>query len=704
MAKFTAFRGKLMMDNTDFNRSLQGSGKEVQKLHATTQREMRGVDETFKKSSKQVAVFQAAVVGGIAVSVNSLKDFERELLNIQYTLEDTTGVVRREFQAMAAEAAKTTGASGTLITGVQQVLVGSGYSTAETERLTTKLGNLIDATGRTDSKLAESLVSGAITTKRDIEELANIYTGASRTARGGTKGGLDFISQFMPTLAPSASALDLTAEDTAALLSTATWHTRTTRQAGSGLRMIMEEIVKPDSRFAKNFEETFGESFEEATKGKGVQGIINAFEKAIGRWGEKGFISSFGSAETGGLALAVTKDSARLEEAIASAYDSDAVAKVIEGYEGTINQVSGVLTETAEDFRRQIGFAFEDDVKDWMRTFTEILDNDKLLDAAIDFLDAATILSDPMRDVAVPLAEFAAALATFEIPTPGGGLSLIELATYGWLGSRFGRMGMGGGRIAGAATKGIKVGGKGGMAFGGLSGAAGTAVSVGSRALGWAGLGLLANQVVEATTGFDALGTAIESLTDIVEDAEGVWASVRGDVDSGGRASAYAQAVVPPGVRDINDSANAIMNVLDESGPGKRVTLTDNSEWEQSMKAGRAEMRRAISDIVGGQQETLQDFSNYQLGGILSGFTADMQLLSQRGEERLAQWQQEREDKLIREQNLMEGFRMIDASLTYIGTQAAGINENTDPTNPDNCATGTISGSYGTMNVLETVG
>ena len=248
-------------------------------------------------------------------------------------------------------------------------------------------------------------------------------------------------------------------------------------------------------------------------------------------------------------------------------------------------------------------------------------------------------------------------------------------------------MGMGGGRLAGAATKGFKVGGKGGMAVGGLKGAAGTAVGVGSKALGWAGLGLLANQVVEAATGFDALGTSIQSVTDIVEDAIDTWASVRSDVDSGGRSGAYAEAAVSEGLKDFNESASNIVSLLDSSGPGEKITLTDNGEWEDSMKAGRAEMRRAITDIVGSRQESLQDFSNYQLGGILSGFTADMQLLSTRGEDRFIQWQQEQEDKLTREQNMMEEFRKIDASLTYVGTQTERTAENTDPTNPDNCPT-----------------
>ena len=317
----------------------------------------------------------------------------------------------------------------------------------------------------------------------------------------------------MPALAPAGTALGLDEGDLAGLLSTASWHTPRARRAGSGLRMILEEAVKPDSKFAKNFSDTFNMSLIDAISGRGAAGLTEAFERAMTAWGDQGFISSFGSAETGSLALALTKDNERLDKIMDAVENSSGAAERInEQYEGTLKQTQGVLTATFNDLKYAIANLFEDDAISWMTALTEIMEDDNLVKAAGDFLAAATAISEPLREVAIPLSQFTAALLSFEVPTLNEGMSIIELMTYGWLGGRAGRLAAGG-------TKGLAAGKTGKLltkaGFGGVLKSAG--VSAGASATGYLMLGLLANEVLEAATGFDVLDESVSSLQEVLD-------------------------------------------------------------------------------------------------------------------------------------------------------------------------------------------
>ena len=752
MAKWTAFRGKLMMDNTDFNKSLAGSGKEVRKLADVTKREMRGVDDSFKASAKEAGIFFGAISAGVIMSVNDMKDFERELLNVQYTLEDTSGVARREFQAIAREAAKITGAPAALIAQVQTSLVGSGHSRRQVDDLSKVIGGFIDATGRTDAGLADKLAAGGIATNRRTADLLEIYAAVGRQSRGQMQGGVDLLAQFMPALAPTGQALGFSTEETASLLGAASWQTPRPRRAGSGVRMILEEAVKPDSKFAKNFEETFGESFAAAMRGQGLRGFIEAMNRALENWGAAGFIGSFGSAETGSLAAALVGDSGRLDSMLASAFEGGAVDRVMEGYEGSLNEVSGVLTETLADFKIGVGAAFEGDAIAWMETLTNIFENDEVSKAAENFLEAGRLLSEPMRTLAEPMASLAANIVNLLGENNiAGNMSYLEALVFGVGIARVGGRAVGGakgirlptsrstaglgglvGRVLPGASKGLKT--------------AGRVANVGAN-LGLTGLlGYGAYQAIfnEDPDAFRAALAEDMSLLGSEWNDQGIL-GVESDLksrrhasrmiqteDLGAQMDSFNEFIQSFHTRgDMGGSATRNLSLAIDQGLISesllRGALTVGEEGGLSLLAEDF-ITRALerSDVLATSREASADYGTQYANMLRSPTLADTKYDAD-----LMRWQNmmanNPTDLLMAHGGALgigeafsERFGMIDTAaeaelweqikdelknwLPQIASATGNTANNTDPTNPDNCAPLAAGGSFGTYNVLETVG
>ena len=414
MSKWAAFRGKLLLENRDFNKKIGESGKEVQKMAKTTEKEFKKTGESASDLAKNfAAIGGAAVLGGITLAINRLKDLEAELLQVQYAWTDMGEAGRKAVEKINRASSMLTG-SATRDTAAVQIALSNEGIRPDTPRglaLTNVISNFADATGRSHGSTVDLLGASSIATGSAHGRLLDIFSAVSPRTRGGLRTGFDLLGQFLPALAPTGSALGLEDTDMAALLGTASWHTPRPRRAGSGVRMILEEAVKPDSKFAKNFADTFNQSFIEAVEGRGLRGLIDAFGKALTEWGDTGFISSFGSAETGALAKSIVGDSGRLTQLIQAAEKSAGAAERInEQYADTLKQTAGVLTATAENAVLSIGNTFEQDAKEWMRTITDILGDEDILEAASLFLESARLLSEPLRQVAKPLADFAAAI------------------------------------------------------------------------------------------------------------------------------------------------------------------------------------------------------------------------------------------------------------------------------------------------------
>ena len=526
MAKFTPFRGKLVLENADFNRKVDQSGRHVQKFAKDTQQSLDGSTKSAKQLSTEILAMSAAAVGSITLVVNKLKELEADLLLVQYAWTDMGQAGRDAVRLIAQEQAKLTGSAVSDVVKVQTALSNQGIDPRSSggQALTNVVANFADATGKSHAGVIDSLSPGSIATGASHQRLLDVFAAVGSKTRGGLNAGFDLLGQFMPALAPTGSALGLDESELAALLGTASWHTPRARRAGSGIRMVLEEAVKPDSKFAKAFAETFEMSLDEAVAGRGLTGLIEAFERAMTAWGDRGFIGSFGSAETGSLAKAVVGDQQRLQTMLQAAQQSAGAAERInEQYEGTLKQTAGVLGATFESAQLNLGKIFEGPAIAWMEALTEILDDDNLVKAAGDFLEAATLLADPMRELVVPITSFAAALLSAEV----GGLSVAEIAGLYFAGKgvgkawQLGKKGIQGASALNASLRGGAGVGTGTIAakFGGeraaLAALSGGGAGLGALALGALGPAAIASIASGSTP--DAIRQDLLSETDEVK-------------------------------------------------------------------------------------------------------------------------------------------------------------------------------------------
>ena len=602
MARFTPFRGKLALENADFNRRIDQSGQHVQKFAKDTQRSLDGSNKSAQQLATEIAAMGAVAVGSITLVVNKLKELEADLLLVQYAWTDMGQAGRDAVRLIAQEQAKLTGSAVPDVVKVQTALSNQGIDPRSSggQALTNVVANFADATGKSHAGVIDSLSPGSIATGASHQRLLDVFAAVGSRTRGGLNAGFDLLGQFLPALAPTGSALGLDESELAALLGTASWHTPRARRAGSGIRMVLEEAVKPDSKFAKAFAETFEMSLEEAVAGRGLTGLIEAFERALTAWGGKGFIGSFGSAETGSLAKAVVGDQQRLREMLQLAqHSAGAAERINEQYERTLKQTAGVLVATFESAQLSLGKLFEEDAIAWMETLTKILDDDNLVKVAGDFLAAATAISGPMRELAVPMASLAASLLAAKIQTPGGEVSAVELLTYGYLGKQ----------AYGLSQASVKGGGKLGGLIGMKQGSGlARAATIGARGAGYVGLGLLANEVLEAVTGFDLLG---ESMTAFRGALERGIDGVRSAGDSTPTNWQVAAIAGSEGIHVLNDIAAGVsetVDVLTGRGTGSRKVegvIARRQQWQEDT------IRAHVAYIAENLGASVQDVKDY---------------------------------------------------------------------------------------------
>ena len=291
--------------------------------------------------------------------------------------------------------------------------------------------------------------------------------------------GLDVQSMFLSTVAPAAGALGLEEEETSALLAVSSFLKKKARTGAASLRYVLEEAVKPDSKFAKNFEKSFDKSFTSAMEGKGALGMIDAFGMALREWGSTTFQTSFGSAEYGGMAEMLVNNRSRIEEIIGLTSNAEGTAeRIVEQYSDSVKSAAGVLGGHFDAFKSDVGTLFADDAIGWMNTLSDILGDKDFINAVTSFADSARLLSDPLREVIKPMADLAATIVNFGGQNVVGEASLLDFLMLGAITTRYTRLGRSKGVMKPSAVSTGGIGGLGAL----LGGAGGKAARAGSVA------------------------------------------------------------------------------------------------------------------------------------------------------------------------------------------------------------------------------
>lgn len=420
MARTSGYTVKAGLDNTQYKNALREIGVESKQYVDNTTKGIKGMDVA-------IAAAGAALVKFGKDAVDTFKEVEASILNIQYAFENMGASGRAALLETTRDIARGAGVSLVTASEIQSSFVSGGYTAQRAGQVARPVADFVDAIGKEGAAYSDALISANLTTGRDVLELQDIFAAVAPRTRGGIgRGGTELLAQSMGTLTSQAKALDLEDEDVAALISQGSFMGRRATTGINHVRAILEEAMDKDSSFAKRFEETFGEGFTKAVKGKGAKGLVDAFAKAMESWGTADFIGAFSTEEYGAAAEKLVQGGDRLKETVDLAFGADgAASRVVEQYSTTVKSSAGELQGAAESLSSAVGETLAPTIIEFMDAFSTILNDENVITALQDFAEAAALLSEPLRDAIVPMVSLAASLAT---ETQLGGMTLPEIA------------------------------------------------------------------------------------------------------------------------------------------------------------------------------------------------------------------------------------------------------------------------------------
>ena len=499
---WTVFAG---LDGREYKQELRELGVETREFARGSKDEMDGL-------TGAVIAGTAALVAFGVQGVQALKDFQAEMLQVQYLYRDMDRAGR---QWLESQARSISGIAGIGELQASQLFFRLGSTGTERQDLLREglpIARAAAALQTDPGGLALAAGQGANLAGMSRTDYLNLLISTAQVSTSDIEG----LRALAPRVLAGGNVAGLAGEDTLGLLAFATQAAGSPEEASTGLAALFAEAVKSDSKFGKEFTRTFGQSFSDAIAGRGATGFIAELERAYREWGEQEFFSAFGR-RAGLIAVPLAAQSGFAGQVVGQvqAGQAGALESVLEKWEQELPHQFNLLRENINELRLSIGDGAADGVRGTLATLNELLADKDLQDALRNMGSMLGDLTVVMGELTVTTAALMAPLLKIaNMELPGG--SVLELAGYGIGISALGRAGRGGKNIL---TRLGALGGK-GAAGGMLSGAGaglGRVAAMGGRALPIAGQVLLANELLEVGTGFDFLQRSTDALRETME-------------------------------------------------------------------------------------------------------------------------------------------------------------------------------------------
>lgn len=524
----TSLRGVVSFNTGPAERSMAQLGYKVRQDSRAMKGDIAEVDTGMSNFNKTLIAGIAAWGAYGAAGISALSELRGEMLQSKYLFEDMS---RARFSALEMQARTQSGQFGVGAPQVSQAYFRLASTGTAAGQLPTSAGPILQAAAalRTDpSGLALSVGQGSsISGMGHAAYLDSLI----RTAQLSTTD-IPGLQRLAPRALVGGNALGIGGRGTLGLLAAATQVSGTPEEATTGLVAAFAEAVNKDSKFSKAFRDAFGKSFLEAMNDEGAQGFLSALQMAYAEFGKEGFFSLFG------------RRAAMVASPLAASGAAGGIVSGVEtGSQGALSRMwvdwatelphsLNLVKEAVDELRYNMGEGAQSGVIGALNKLTETLNQQDIAEAIRNmgqsFGQTAMMLAD-LTAVAAGIASPVVNLASMDIA--GSDLSVMDAAGFAFggaaalrYGGRLGRRAGGGNTIGGAATMGqtgrVFVGGTRGGQMDVESVSRSQAVGRGARAVGgmalrgagYVGAGIMANEMIEAATGFDILGESVGKL------------------------------------------------------------------------------------------------------------------------------------------------------------------------------------------------
>ena len=391
---------------------------------------LRRVDQQSRTAEKGLnALAIAAVAAGAALTaaakrgISEWRDFEIQLRRTQNIVSDMTDAARDDLGRFARSVAVETGASLREVTGSTFTAM-SGGARGQTLRDVVRYGAQTNIAYGLDATMAAGRIMQGVT-QTGLAPLAWLDAAVA----GADIGQTDFrkLSKEAAKTTTGARLLGIDQRENLGLLGYSTLFAGETSEAATQLRALYAQATKEDSPFAKEFRKTTGNAFLDAVSSRG---FIGALSDAFQELGPVAAQSRLGT-EAGLLASnLVDNQSAALAAMNLARTSSGSFQQDYRNASNTLFGQSRRVGATATDLGVSFGESIAPGLESVLDRVDDILSNPDIERAIAGlgesmgkFLEPASQLAGALASVVGPMA----ALASVQIPSPGGGVSGMDI-------------------------------------------------------------------------------------------------------------------------------------------------------------------------------------------------------------------------------------------------------------------------------------
>ena len=163
MARTSGYTVKAGLDNTQYKNALREIGVESKQYVDNTTKGIKGMDVA-------IAAAGAALVKFGKDAVDTFKEVEASILNIQYAFENMGASGRAALLETTRDIARGAGVSLVTASEIQSSFVSGGYTAQRAGQVARPVADIVDAIGKEGAAYSDALISANLTTGRDVLE------------------------------------------------------------------------------------------------------------------------------------------------------------------------------------------------------------------------------------------------------------------------------------------------------------------------------------------------------------------------------------------------------------------------------------------------------------------------------------------------------------------------------------------------------
>lgn len=389
--------GYLLLDTSQFKKGFNSALNDLKTFTdktTTTSDKIKALSSAFTDTGKNMTKYLTLPLTGAGAAIMTVGDeFEAQMSRVQ-AIAGATGEELEQLTDLAIDLGAETSFSASQVAEAMENLASAGFTTAEIMEAIPGLLDLAASSGAdlaTASDIAASSIRGFGLEASDAGHVADVL--AEAAAR--TNAQVEDMGDAMKYVAPVASAMGQSLEETAAAIGIMSDAGIKGSQAGTSLRGALSRLAKPTEEMEKKMQ-ALGLSFYDAEGNmvplnEIVEQLQSSFEGLTQEQQNNALVTLFGQESLSGMLALIQRGPDELRALTEGFENADGAAKemadvMLDNTSGAIEELTGSIETLAIKFQQVMAPVITDIVKgltDFVNTLSSADENVLKVVAAI---------------------------------------------------------------------------------------------------------------------------------------------------------------------------------------------------------------------------------------------------------------------------------------------------------------------------------